>query len=76
MEAVQSSIDWNGPLPSQEWGDNIESVSHIEVPQVYVDLPDDTDVHDCLQYNPLAESQSFGLDIYLNVVISLQQAIQ
>ncbi len=73
---MQSSIDWDGPLPSQEWSDNIASGSHIEVPQVYLDIPDDTDVHDYLQYNPLAESQSFGLDMYLDVVMTLQQAIQ
>lgn len=69
---MQNSIDWDGPLPTQEWsgitghGDQ----SHIEVPQV--NLPDHHQhIQDHLQFNPLAESQSFGLDVYLNVVACL-----
>ena len=70
MCTLQSSIDWDGRLPSLEWSENIASESHVEVPQLHLDPLND--VQDYLQYNPLAENQSFGLDIYLNVVTSLQ----
>ena len=74
-EAAQYGIDWHGPLPNSEWaGDNArldESVI-VDVPDITLAFLTRNVYHQLVQqFNPLNESRSFGLDIYLQVVAFL-----
>lgn len=74
-EAAQYGIDWHGPLPNYEWaGDNVylDDDNTVHVPDVGLPFLTSDVYHQLVQqFNPLSESMSFGLDIYLQVVAFL-----
>ena len=72
----QYGIDWQGPQPDHEWdGESVlqDDSSPVEVPAIELPILD-SEIQACLeQNNPLAERQSHGLDIYLNIVLCLHK---
>ena len=68
-------VNWHGPLPSFEWaGDAVYSNESTIVSVPGVELPCVSDeVYQQLfqQFSSFSESQSFGLDIYIQVVTFL-----
>lgn len=62
-------IDWDGPIPNEEWDGALEGV--LEVPETAT--PGDNALLD--QIDPLAESQYFGVDIYIEVLHILENTI-
>lgn len=69
-------IDWNGPLPHCQWDGNsilLHDTMPVEVPDIELPSIAENDLRKSLQhYDPLAESQCLGFDIYLNLVLHLQ----
>lgn len=69
VTATEYGIDWHGPLPDGNW--NEDSQREIAVPQV--NLPMHAEVLQPI--NPLSNSQTFGLDIYMQLVQSITDSI-
>lgn len=78
-DVVHYGIDWNGPQPDCQWGGNnvlLDGTMPVEVPDIEFPCTAESDLRACLEQNdPLAESQSLGFDIYLNLVSRLQQLV-
>lgn len=69
-------IDYDGPLPNQAWSRDFVVGDALEVPDVHLSIPSNQIHHHLMQFNPLADSQSFGIDIYLQVVDCLCSLLQ
>lgn len=61
-------IDYDGPLPNQAWSRDSVVGDALKVPDVHLSIPSNQIDHHLMQFNPLADSQSFEIDIYLQVV--------
>jgi len=55
-------------LPNQEWSGDSVVGDELEVPDIHLPIPSNQIYHHLMQFSPLADSQSFGIDIYLQVV--------
>ena len=55
-------VDWNAPITMER-----EGSSRVEVPSNYFHLPDDVNLELQELFNPLAESDQFGVEIYINL---------
>lgn len=74
VDSNSYGIDWDGPLPSQEWdGQHEDDCRTVEVPST--SFPLSQAVLDYLQrtIDPLRNTQYHGVDIYLEVVCILGQ---
>ena len=71
-EAAQYGIDWHGPLPNSEWAGRLDESVIVDVPDITLAFLIRNVYHQIVQqFNPLKESRSFGLDIYLQVIAFL-----
>ena len=55
-------IDWNGPLPDEE------EVEIVDVPGIWKPLLEHDNNELSRTIPPLQDSESFGTDVYINVV--------
>lgn len=81
QDAEQFGIDWNGPTPNSQWdGDDVhlDDSAEISIPEIELRCAANANVTNNLlsQFSPLAESQSCGLDIYIQVFSLLQTMLQ
>ena len=67
-DIVRFGIDGNGPLPNPAWGEDVSQLNAIEVPEVHLTIYSNEIHHRLMQFDPLVDSQNFGIDIYLHVV--------
>lgn len=65
-------IDWEGPPPSPEWHESVESV---EVPDTVIALSENDKLELVTAVDPLRGSDVNGIDIYLEVLDFLQQKL-
>jgi len=74
----QFGIDWNGPTPNSQWdGDDVHLDDSAEISIPEIDPPLANTMNNRLnQFNPLADSQCCGLDIYMQVVSNLQTTLK
>ena len=69
-------IDWDGPLPGQEWdGSHEEDDTNIAVPSTPCPLRQQELEQLQRIVNPLRDSQYYGVDIYMEVVYILEQSL-
>ena len=67
-------IDWDGPLPSQEWdGQHQDDNRTVEVPCTLFPLSQHVLEHLQRTIDPLRNTQYHGVDIYMEVVCILEQ---
>ena len=69
-------IDWDGPLPTQEWdGSHEENSNNVEV--LSTQFPFCQQEVEQMQriIDPLRDSQYCGVDIYMEVVYLLEQRL-
>ena len=55
-------IDWDGPVPT-----NREDYIHVEVPNVYIAMSEEQKLQLKSVVEPLAGSDSYGIDLYMKV---------
>ena len=67
-DAMQFGIDWDGPLPSSYYSGPAWEDSSVQVPQVQTPLIHEQLATLQMAVDPQAESDSFGIDIYLNCI--------
>lgn len=60
-------IDDNGPLPNPVWNEDALLSEAIEVPEIHLPISPGEIDHHLSQLDPLANSQNFGIDIYVQV---------
>ena len=74
-DAMQFGIDWDGPLPSSYYSGPAWEDSSVQVQQVQTPLSNEQFATLQMVVNPQAESDRFGIDIYLNCVNIVNQMI-
>lgn len=75
-DAMQFGIDWDGPLPSSYYSGPAWEDSSVQVPQVRTPLSNEQFATLQMVVNPQAESDSFGIDIYLNCINMVDQMLR
>lgn len=74
-EIEHYGIDHDGPLPNQAWGRDSSDTGAVEVPEVDLSISSEELQHHLMEINPMANSQTFGIDIYLQVVDCLHSLL-
>lgn len=67
-------VDWEGPLPSEQYNAMINDMA-VVVPELLFDIPDDVTMDVKARVDPLAESDSNGIDLYLWVRSLVRNAL-
>ena len=55
-------------MPNPAGGEDVSQLNAIEVPEVHITIYSNEIHHPLMEFDPLADSQNFGIDIYLHVV--------
>ncbi len=57
-------IDWDGPVPINETSNDYV---HVEVPSTEIEMTEEQKMRLKSLVNPLADSDSYGIDFYMQV---------
>ena len=67
-------VDWEGPLPSERYNEMINDMA-VVVPELLFDIPDNIVMDVKAIADPLADSDSNGIDLYLRVRSFVRNAL-
>ena len=69
LESRTFGIDWSGPLPTDE------ETSEVEVPQTFCPLNDEDEAELTRTVSPSAQSNNYGIDLYLATLSFVQHKV-